>query len=105
MMSHSRRDDNGGINLTKERMIVFEALGMAAEGNSLGLLGVDIDNTDEFHLGHFGQDAGMLFAQMSHADYGQPQTAHNSPLSACQSQFRTSATRLTAQGIHQFSVE
>jgi hypothetical protein len=41
-------------------------------GNALNLLGADIGNANELSFGKSGQDAGVLFAQMAHADHGNP---------------------------------
>ncbi len=61
---------------SRRSSVVSNGAGGELVGDALSLLGPRIDHCHEFHLGHAGENSGMVLAQMSHAHDADSQPFH-----------------------------
>ena len=73
VMLHGRHDDAGGIDLIEQRAKVRECAGLMARGDGLGLGGIGVGDSDQFHVAERAQDPCVSLAEVAHADHRHPQ--------------------------------
>ena len=74
-----RRDDGDGIDVIDQAFVIVVGRGADGRGDFRRLLAVGIDDADEVHVRHAGQDSRMVPAEMPDTDHCHPHPRHAVP--------------------------
>jgi len=69
-------DNGNGIDLTEQWLEGIEAASLAFSRNGSELIGVAIDDADEFDIVHLREDTGMMLPEVPHSDDSHSQPVH-----------------------------